>query len=150
MFPGLLRTATPFLPAVYTLTRTPTHAKIIPRGVLDHTETDLFNCLIPQCLIFGMVRNDAYNGNVARNPFNFQLLDLQGVFRRNSLGLSEDCTFFISPKINCSLFVTIFTFTSYSRNHLHIPPSRQVRFFLLSFSHYNRVYLSIELKYSDV
>ncbi|XP_015767369.1 PREDICTED: uncharacterized protein F54H12.2-like [Acropora digitifera] len=67
------------LPAVYTLTRTPTHAKIIPRGVSNHTETDLFNGLIPQCLIFGMVRNDAYNGNLARNPFNFQLLDLQGV-----------------------------------------------------------------------
>ena len=67
------------LPAVYTLTRTPTHAKIIPRGVLNHTETDLFNGLIPQCVIFGMVRNDAYNGHLTRNPFNFQLFDLQGV-----------------------------------------------------------------------
>ncbi|XP_015764367.1 PREDICTED: uncharacterized protein F54H12.2-like [Acropora digitifera] len=67
------------LPAVYTLIRTPTHAKIIPRGVLNHTETDLFNGLIPQCLIFGMVQNDAYNGKLARNPFNFQLFDVQGV-----------------------------------------------------------------------
>ncbi|XP_068749120.1 uncharacterized protein [Montipora capricornis] len=67
------------LPAVYTLTRTPTHAKIIPRGLLNHTETDLFNGLIPQCVIFGMVRNDVYNGHLTRNPFNFQLFDLQGV-----------------------------------------------------------------------
>ena len=67
------------LPAVYTLTRAPTHAKIIPRGVLNHTETDLFNGLNPQCLIFGMVRYDAYNGNLARNPFNFQLFDVQEV-----------------------------------------------------------------------
>ena len=44
------------LPAIYTLTRTPTHARIIPSGVLNHTETDLFNGLIPQCIIFGMVR----------------------------------------------------------------------------------------------
>ena len=43
------------LPAIYTLTRTPTHARIIPSGVLNHTETDLFNGLIPQCIIFGMV-----------------------------------------------------------------------------------------------
>ena len=67
------------LPAIYTLTRTPTHARIIPNGVLNHTETDLFNGLIPQCIIFGMVRNDAYNGNLARNPFNFQLFDLNAV-----------------------------------------------------------------------
>ena len=26
-----------------------------------------------------MVRNDAYNGHLTRNPFNFQLFDLQGV-----------------------------------------------------------------------
>ena len=35
------------LAAIYTLTRTPTHARIIPRGVLNHTETDLFKGLIP-------------------------------------------------------------------------------------------------------
>ena len=64
------------LPAVYTLTRTPTRAKIIPRSFL--AETDLFNGLIPQCLIFGMVRNDAHNGNLARNPFNFKPFDVQG------------------------------------------------------------------------
>ena len=67
------------VPAIYTLTRTPTHAKIIPSGVLNHTETDLFNGFIPQCLIFGMVRNDAYNGSLARNPFNFQLFGLSSV-----------------------------------------------------------------------
>ena len=67
------------LPAIYTLTRTPTHARISPRGVLNHTETDLFNGLIPQCIIFGMVRNDAYSGSLARNPFNFQLFDVNAV-----------------------------------------------------------------------
>ena len=67
------------LPAVYTLTRTPTHAKIIPQGVLNHTETDLFNGLIPQCVNFGMVLNDAYNEHLTHNPLNFQLFDLQGV-----------------------------------------------------------------------
>ena len=66
-------------PAIYTLTRTPTHARIIPSGVLNHTETDLFNGLIPQCIIFGIAWNDAYNGSLARNPFNFQLFDLNAV-----------------------------------------------------------------------
>ena len=69
------------LPAIYTLTRTPIHARIFPRGVLNHTETDLFNELIPQCIIFGMVRNDAYNDSLARNPFNFQLFDVNAVRR---------------------------------------------------------------------
>ena len=67
------------LPAVCTLTRTSTHAKIIPRGLLNHMETDLFNGLIPQCVIFEMVRNDANNESLTRNPFNFQLFDLKGV-----------------------------------------------------------------------
>ena len=67
------------LPAIYTLTRTPTQARIIPQGVLNHTETDLFHGFIPQCIIFGLVRNDAFNGNLARNPFNFELFDLQDI-----------------------------------------------------------------------
>ena len=67
------------LPAIYTLTRTPTQARIIPQGVLNHTETDLFHGFIPQCIIFGLVRNDAFNGNLARNPFNFELFDLQNI-----------------------------------------------------------------------
>ena len=49
------------------------------QGILNHTGTDIFNVLIPQSLIFGMVRNDAYNGHLAHNPINFQLFDLQGV-----------------------------------------------------------------------
>ena len=43
------------LPAIYTLTRTPTHTRIIPNGALNHTETDLFNSLIPQCIIETML-----------------------------------------------------------------------------------------------
>lgn len=31
------------LPAIYTVTRSPTHARIIPSGVLNHIETDLCN-----------------------------------------------------------------------------------------------------------
>ena len=67
------------LPAIYTLTRTPTHARIIPRGVLNHIETDPFNGLTSQCIIFVMVQNDAYNGSLARNPFNFQLFDVNAL-----------------------------------------------------------------------
>ena len=48
------------------------------QGILNHTGTDIFNVLIPQSLIFGMVRNDAYNGHLAHNHINFQLFDLQG------------------------------------------------------------------------
>ena len=58
------------LPAIYTLTRTAKHARIIPSGVFNHTEMDLFSGLIPHCIIFfGMVRNDAYNGSLATKSF---------------------------------------------------------------------------------
>ena len=63
------------LPTIYTITITPTQARIIPQGVLNHTETNLFHGFIPQCIIFGLVRNDVFNGNFARNPFNFELFD---------------------------------------------------------------------------
>ena len=50
------------LPAIYTLTRTPTQARIIPQGVLNHTDTDLFHSFKAQCIIFGLVRNDVFDG----------------------------------------------------------------------------------------
>ena len=67
------------LPAIYTLTRPPTQARIIPQGVLNHTDTDLFHSFKAQCIIFGLVRNDVFDGNLARNPFNFELFDLQDI-----------------------------------------------------------------------
>lgn len=56
----------PAPPGIYTLT-------VIP------TETDLFNGLVPQCIIFGMVRNDAFSGSLTRNPFNFHLFGLDAI-----------------------------------------------------------------------
>lgn len=42
-------------------------------------ETDLFNGLVSQFIIFGMVRNDAFNGSLTRNPFNFHLFGLHAI-----------------------------------------------------------------------
>ena len=67
------------LPTIYTITITPTQARISPQGVLNHTETDLFGSFIPQCIIFGLIRNDVFNGNFLRNPFNFELFDLEDI-----------------------------------------------------------------------
>ena len=67
------------LPAIYTLTRPPTQARIIPQGVLNHTDTNLFHSFKAQCINFGLVRNDVFDGNLARNPFNFELFDLQDI-----------------------------------------------------------------------
>ena len=36
-----------------------------------------YGLIIPQCIIFEMVRNDAYSSSMARNPFNFDLFGLQ-------------------------------------------------------------------------
>ena len=58
---------------------TPTYASIIPAGVLNHTDTYLFNGLLPQCIIFGIVLNDAFNGSLTRNPFKVNLFGLSAI-----------------------------------------------------------------------
>jgi hypothetical protein len=44
----------------------------IPSGYLDISQEKLFSGQLPSRLIIGCVDNRAYNGDLARNPFNFQ------------------------------------------------------------------------------
>ena len=44
----------------------------IPSGAHSHTKDGLFRGHMPKMLIFGMVDNKAYSGNITTNPFEFQ------------------------------------------------------------------------------
>ena len=44
----------------------------IPSGTQSHTRDGLFRGHMPKMLIFGMVTNKAYSGNIETNPFEFQ------------------------------------------------------------------------------
>jgi hypothetical protein len=48
----------------------------IPRGHLDSVQENLFSGQLPTRIVIGLVDNDAFNGNYAKNPFNFKHFDL--------------------------------------------------------------------------
>jgi len=48
----------------------------VPTGFLDVSHEKLFTGQLPSRLVVGLVRNDAFNGAIGRNPFNFQHFDL--------------------------------------------------------------------------
>jgi len=51
----------------------------VPAGFLDVSHEKLFSGQIPSRLVIGLVRNDAFNGAFARNPFNFQHFNLNEI-----------------------------------------------------------------------
>ena len=56
----------------------------IPANTRTHIKEQLFPGQQPKFLILGMVENDAFNGNIKKNPFNFQH------FKMNKLGIYKD------------------------------------------------------------
>ena len=59
---------------------------IIPKGQQSYTKDRLFPDQAPKLLMIAMVDNDAFNGNIAKNPFHFQH------FNMNKLALYRDGT----------------------------------------------------------
>ena len=51
----------------------------VPAGFLDVSHEKLFTGQLPTRLVVGLVRNDALNGVVGRNPFNFQHFNLNEI-----------------------------------------------------------------------
>jgi hypothetical protein len=58
--------------AKYPIRRVICKAYTIPTGYLDASQEKLFSGQLPARLVIGCVDNRAFNGDVARNPFNFQ------------------------------------------------------------------------------
>jgi hypothetical protein len=51
----------------------------VPRGNLDFSQENLFTGQLPTRLVIGCVDNDAYNGDYAKNPFNFKHYSLSQI-----------------------------------------------------------------------
>jgi hypothetical protein len=58
--------------AKYPIRRVICKAYTIPAGYLDASQEKLFSGQLPSRLVIGCVDNRAFNGDLARNPFNFQ------------------------------------------------------------------------------
>ena len=56
----------------------------IPKGQQSYTKDRLFPDQAPKCLMIAMVENDAFNGNIKKNPFNFEH------FKLNKIALYRD------------------------------------------------------------
>lgn len=62
--------------ARYYLNHTDLFSYTIPAGQLNYTKDNLFTDLSPKMVMIAMVDNDAFNGNIKKNPFHFQHYDL--------------------------------------------------------------------------
>jgi hypothetical protein len=65
--------------AKYPIRRAVCKTFTIPAGFLDVSHEKLFSGQLPTRLVVGLVDNAAFNGNTARNPFNFQHFNLTEV-----------------------------------------------------------------------
>ena len=65
--------------AKYPIRRVICKSFTIPAGYLDVTQEKLFSGQLPVRLILGCVDNRAYNGDIGRNPFNFQHFSLREI-----------------------------------------------------------------------
>ena len=66
-------------PALYPLERGDVQAYNIAQGQSSFQKNDLFLGKVPRRVVVGLVREDAYVGDKARNPFNFQLFHLKSL-----------------------------------------------------------------------
>ena len=66
-------------PALYPLERGDVQAYNIAQGLSSFPKKDLFLGKVPRRVVVGLVRNDAYVGDKARNPFNFQVFHLKSL-----------------------------------------------------------------------
>jgi hypothetical protein len=65
--------------AKYPIRRVICKSFTIPAGYLDISQEKLFSGQLPTRLILGCVDNRAFNGDLARNPFNFQHFSLRSL-----------------------------------------------------------------------
>ena len=65
--------------AIYPITHNDLVTFTIPKGQQSHTKDRLFPDQAPKCLMIAMIENDAFNGNIKKNPFNFQHFDLNKI-----------------------------------------------------------------------
>lgn len=62
--------------AIYPLLHTEVTTYTIPKGQLSYTKDRLFPDQAPKLLMIAMLENEAFNGNIKKNPFLFHHFDL--------------------------------------------------------------------------
>ena len=72
--------------AIYPLTHNELITFTIPKGQQSYTKDRLFPDQAPKCLMIAMVDNEAFNGNIGKNPFFFHH------FKLNKIALYRDGT----------------------------------------------------------
>jgi len=65
--------------AKYPIRRVVCKSFTVPRGMLDTTHEKLFTGQLPRRIVIGLVDNEAFNGSVAHNPFNFKHFSLSEI-----------------------------------------------------------------------
>ena len=65
--------------AIYPLLHNEMITFTIPKGQQSYTKDRLFPDQAPKCLMIAMVENDAFNGNIKKNPFHFEHFDLRKI-----------------------------------------------------------------------
>jgi len=70
--------------ALYDVNHTEIHSFTIPRAQKSFVKDSLFPIQSPKMIIVGLIANDAYNGNISKNPLNFEHFGL------NQIGLYRD------------------------------------------------------------
>ena len=65
--------------ALYPVLHTEIITFTIPKGQKSYTKDRLFPDQAPKLLLMSMVENDAFNGSIKKNPFNFQHFDLNKI-----------------------------------------------------------------------
>ena len=51
----------------------------IPQGLTSYEHNSLYNGILPNYIVIGLVTNSSYSGNVTKNPFNFVNADLRHI-----------------------------------------------------------------------
>ena len=73
--------------AIYQLNHVDINTFTVTKGVREFIKDRLFPSQTPKMLVIGLLEHDAFNGNVKKNPFNFQHFDLNkiGIYRDGEL-----------------------------------------------------------------
>lgn len=101
--------------AVYPIQRSEVITYTIPQGNTSHNKESLFRGQMPKLILAAFVRNDAYNGTYAQNPFNFQH------FSTNQLALYRE-----GEPIPFRPFVPDFTNNKYQREYTSLIQSLNI------------------------
>ena len=66
-------------PAIYPIRRVECKSFIVPAGNPSLRKDNLFNGLVPKTYVFGLVESDAFNGDLKKNPYNFQHFNVSSI-----------------------------------------------------------------------